>query len=70
MNRITVDSSNIASIGYDPTTATLEVEFHGGSTYQYFRVPVDVYEALMAAPSKGSFHYHNIRNNYEYQQVG
>lgn len=43
MNRTSVTSSNIASIGYDPSSLTLEVEFTDGSIYQYFDVPEAVY---------------------------
>ena len=40
MNRTPVNSSNVSSVGYDPTSLTLEVEFHGGAVYQYFDVPI------------------------------
>jgi len=39
MLRMSVSSSNISSVGYDPKTQTLEVEFHNGGVYQYFNVP-------------------------------
>ena len=35
MQRTPVDSTNLASVGYDADTKMLEVEFHGGSAYQY-----------------------------------
>lgn len=50
-----VDSSMIQAVGYDPETHTLEVLFNSGRTYGYEDVPLDVYEALMAADSKGGF---------------
>lgn len=55
MNRTPVSSSNIASIGYDSRTQTLEVEFHNGSVYQYHGVPSSIYQGLMGAPSHGSY---------------
>lgn len=55
MERIPVQSSNIAAIGYDDTNAILEVEFLNGSIYQYYGVPRDTYDSLMNAASKGSF---------------
>lgn len=64
MQRTTVSSSNIVSIGYDPTTETLEVEFEN-SIYQFDGVSAELHQALMAAPSKGSFFYHNIRDQFE-----
>ena len=54
MLRDPVSSSNIASIGYDPGSETLEIEFTNGSIYQYFNVPAGLHEQLMAAPSKGN----------------
>jgi hypothetical protein len=55
MDRTPVQSSNLASVGYDADSATLEVEFHHGGVYQYFGVPLDTYNSLMLAGSKGSY---------------
>ena len=43
MERQSVSSSNLRSIGYDHSSSTLEVEFNNGSIYQYFDVPENVY---------------------------
>jgi hypothetical protein len=67
MQRKEVESSNIASIGYDPPT--LEVEFHHGGVYTYEGVPQEVYENFMAAPSKGRFFAENIKGKYPHQRV-
>lgn len=69
MNRTPVSSSNVASVGYDPNTLTLEVEFKDGSVYQYFDVPETVYQELMRASSVGQFMHANIKNNYRYTKV-
>jgi hypothetical protein len=69
MNRTPVSSSNIASIGYDAKTLTLEVEFRDGSIYQYFDVPETVYQEFMRASSKGRFLHANIKGNYRYARV-
>lgn len=69
MNRTPVSSSNIASIGYDPTTQTLEVEFHNGNIYQYFDVPQHVYDCLLTASSKGQYLNQNIKLVYRYAKV-
>lgn len=69
MNRTPVTSSTVASVGYDPKTQTLEVEFHNGSVYQYFDVPSHVYDALMSAASKGSFLNSNIKGAYRYARL-
>lgn len=64
MDRQPVSSSNLASVGYDSGSETLEVEFKNGSIYQYYNVPQVMFESLMQAPSVGSFFNANIRNNY------
>ena len=61
MERQSVSSSNLASIGYDTTSNTLEVEFYNGSIYQYFDVPEHEYQALMCAESKGRYFDANIK---------
>jgi len=71
MDRVPVQSSNLSSVGYDPTTSTLEIEFSNGSIYQYFGVPEYVHEGLMNAGSKGSyFDQHIKRAGYPYSKVG
>ncbi len=61
MERIPVESSNLASVGYDTEKATLEIEFLNGGIYQYFGVSLETYEGLMSAGSKGSFFDRNIK---------
>lgn len=68
MERQSVSSSNLASIGYDAENEILEVEFNHGGVYQYFDVPEDVYQELMDAPSHGVYFSANIRNDYEYEK--
>lgn len=54
---IPVQSSNIASIGYDPESKLMHVEFKDGATYKLHGVEAEEYRQFMAAPSKGA-HYH------------
>lgn len=70
MERYSVASSNVAAIGYDPESETLEVEFLIGSIYQYYNVPQNMYDQLMAEPSKGRFLNTYIKNAYPYSRVG
>lgn len=69
MPRRPVRSSNIASIGYDSNTNTLEVEFLNGAVYQYYGVPKAVYEGLMNASSHGSFLAAHIKGRYQYKEL-
>ena len=64
-----VSSSNLYSVGYDPTSQVLEIEFRGGEVYRYFGVPMGVYSALMSARSKGSYFARVIRDTYSYALV-
>ena len=52
---IPVESSMIQAVGYNATTKLLEVLFNSGKTYGYEGVPLEVYEELMAASSKGQY---------------
>lgn len=77
MQRQLVESSNIISIGYDPQTRTLEVEFgKAGPTNPYNRiyiyrdVPPDIHESLMAHPSHGHYLNVNIAETFVYQKLG
>lgn len=69
MDRKYVASSNIASIGYDEATETLEVEFLNGSIYQYYNVPAGLYEQLMQEGSKGRYLNTYIKNAYPYSRI-
>lgn len=70
MNREPVVSSNVAAIGYDEPSQTLEVEFTNGAIYQYYNVPQALFEQLMQASSKGQFLAYQIKNSYPYSRVG
>lgn len=69
MKRQSVESSNIASIGYDAENEILEIEFNHGGVYQYIDVPENVYEELMNADSHGRYFVHNIKDDYEFQKM-
>lgn len=65
-----VSSSNIHSIGYDQQRRLLEIQFLSGSVYQYFDVPVGLYQRLMSASSHGRFLDTYIKKaGFAYQQI-
>ena len=64
MDRTFVSSSNLASVGYEAVSLTLEIEFKNGSIYQYFDVPESEYYGLMQADSHGKYFNAYIRYNY------
>ena len=64
MERARVDSSSLASVGYDPASHTLEVEFRNGGVYQYLDVPVDELERFLTAGSLGRYLNTRIKSSY------
>ena len=70
MQRTYVESSNLYSVGYDPRSEILEVEFHGGRIYRYFDVPPSLYTGLMQASSHGKyFNQHIKQGGFAYTRV-
>ena len=64
MIRTPVISSNLVSVGYDPISKTLEIEFRYSRVYQYYNVPEDVFQGLMQASSKGRYFDAHIKDIY------
>ena len=69
MDRIKVNSSNIKSIGFDSDNFILEIEFKNGTVGQYKKVIPQIHNALINAPSIGSYFHNYIKNSYEYKKV-
>lgn len=69
-DRKPVSSSNLRSVGYDGKAMVLEIEFRNGSVYQYFAVPLAIYEGLIRAQSKGRYFNQYILPRFPYQRVG
>lgn len=64
-----VDSSNVAAVGYEEDSLTLQVEFNNGSTYQYFDVPQAIFDGLLGASSVGQYLNQNVKGTYRYSRV-
>ena len=69
MRRKPVFSSMIASVGYAARTKTLEIEFLSGRIYQYFGVDKDTYDALLRAPSLGTYFNECIKDEYSFVRL-
>ena len=69
MNRIPVESSCVASIGYAAATRVLEVEFLSGAVYEYSDVAPEVFSRWMSADSKGTFFNAEICRSFAYRKV-
>lgn len=65
MDREQVTSTMIRSIGYEPETQSLEIEFaKGGACYLYSEFPEDEYAAFKSADSFGKFFLARIKDRY------
>jgi hypothetical protein len=69
IERQPVVSSDVASIGYDETAQTLEIEFKATGVYRYFSVPKLVFDELMATPSPGKFFLQHIKGKYAWEKA-
>ena len=66
MNKAMVESTTLLSLAYDEARELLQLEFRSGSVYQYSGVPPEAHEALLNAPSKGSYFNKAIRGRFPY----
>jgi hypothetical protein len=66
---IPVQSSNVASVGYDNATQTVFVQFLNGTIYIYKGVPKFEFENLKTAASVGSYLHRNFKNVYPYERI-
>jgi len=65
-----VRSSAIEAVGYEPERQWLEARWIGQrQVYRYYRVPVEVYEELLTAESKGAYVNEQIKPRYLYEVV-
>ena len=69
MERQAISSSNVAAVGFDEGTQTLEIEFHNGGIYQYYGVPEHMFTKMIQAPSAGKFFNMYVKNSYAYSRV-
>jgi len=70
MNLVSVSSSTLKAVGYDPATNALQVAFINGGLYEYYGVPLGIHSALMSASSKGSYFDARIKNGpYRFRKL-
>ena len=66
MHVTAVESTTLATVAYDKARELLQLEFRSRAIYQYFGVAAAVHEALLGAPSKGSYFNRFIRGRFPY----
>ena len=69
MNITALESSTLAECAYDEIHEILQLEFRSRASYRYFGVPVRVYEALLAASSKGKYFNQAIRGIFPHSRA-
>lgn len=67
--RVTVQSRLLAGIAYDPDQFVLQLEFRGGTRYQYFHVPRQTYQELLRADSKGAYFNRHVRSVFRHARL-
>lgn len=58
---------DLAEVGYDEASRTLETLFMSGGLYHYFDVPTQVHAELMASKSPDFYLDDHIKGRYEYR---
>lgn len=69
MERQSVQSSVLASVGYEPGTQVLEIEFSSGRIYRYRGVSAELHAWLMRSPQKGGFFNRMIDGKFEFERI-
>ena len=62
-------SRAMRSMGYDPATRTLWVEWASGNTHALHDVPPELYEGLVAARSKGRYFQDHLRDRFVHERL-
>ena len=69
MKRISVNSNELLSVGYDAKLQVLEVELSNKRVYQFVRVSDAVYASLMSASNITEYFNANFRESYLVQEI-
>ena len=69
IERTAIRSQDIAIVGFDSESSTLEIVFRRGGVYHYYDVPQEVYQSLMCASSRGMYFAQFIKRRFRYSKV-
>ena len=69
MERQSVKSRILRSVGYDDSTKIMEIEFQTGLVYQYLAVPPKVHADLMHSGEIGKYFSEKVRPKFQTKQV-
>lgn len=63
------ESSTVHLTEYNSENQTLKVEFKNGNIYEYYKVPLNVWESLLEADSIGKYLNTHIKGAYDYKKL-
>ena len=69
VERLSVKSRILRSVGYHDSTKVLEIEFQTGLVYQYAGVPPKVFTDLMHSDEIGKYFSEKVRPKFAAKQV-
>ncbi len=69
MDPVPLDSTLLLWVLYFPEETRLRLKLRSGEVYDYSAVPEPIYQALLAAESKGRFFNHYIRDAFPTQRI-
>ena len=69
MNRTTVASAGIAQLGYEEGSEILEIKFVSGTIYEFYNVPLKLFDHLMNSSCKELFYETNILVRFPYKRI-
>ncbi|MCK9578981.1 MAG: KTSC domain-containing protein [Methanoregula sp.] len=69
VERQSVKSRILRTVGYDDSKKILEIEFTSGLVYQFIGVPPKVYADLMHSDEIGKFFSEKVRPKFQTKQV-
>jgi hypothetical protein len=64
MEMINVYSSAIRAVGYDPASQRMRIAFVDGHSYDFCRVPSNIFDRLLHSSSKGGYYNQYIKDRY------
>lgn len=69
MSGANVKSTSLQSVRYDAEKRILQVQLHAGDFYQYYDVPVTIYEGLIASEYPEQYFDWHIRLKFRHRRV-
>ena len=69
MTRIKIHSNILLSVGYEPDSESLELEFPNNGVYEYHKVHPVIYMGLMHTEAKEAYFDKHIKDKFRYTVI-